>query len=81
MNERPPIQNDSGKTEIQGCQVNPSLAIVHLPTILGTYKCIGMKDNSTVSGQDSLTGRKNKIGFMKQALTSDCHVCHSREYD
>lgn len=40
MNERAPIQNDSEKTEIQGCQVNPKLAIAHLPTILGAYKCI-----------------------------------------
>lgn len=32
MNERAPIQNDSEKTEIQGCQVN---AIALLPTILG----------------------------------------------
>lgn len=81
MNEQAPIQNDYGKVEIQDCQESPKLATAHFPTILRAYKCICMKDNSAFIRQASLTGRRNKIGFMKQALTSESHICHSKGYD
>lgn len=81
MNEQAPIQNDYGKVEIQGCQESPKLATAHLPTILRAYKCICMNDNSAFIGQDSLTERRNKIDVMKQTLTYEFHICHSKEYD
>lgn len=40
-----------------------------------------MEDNSMVSGQYTLTGKRNKLGFTKQALTSECYICHGKECD